>query len=121
MTDAQLIDQFVRAFEKLDDLLSCRAIPPELDDGMDDSQWATPKWRPAAIVTDPAGSVDVYERLPGRFPPLYEQLVLSYRWLEVELDGVVSLLPILQGRPSLLYCRRSLKTRYSLKCSALLG
>ena len=91
MTDAQLLGEFVRAFEKLDDLVSSQAIPPELDNGMDDSQWARPKWKPAAIATDPAALGDVYERLPGRFPPLYEQLVLSYRWLEVELGGVVSL------------------------------
>ena len=28
----------------------------------------------------------VYAKLPARFPPLYEQLVLSYRWLEVDLQ-----------------------------------
>jgi hypothetical protein len=40
-----------------------------------------------------AGASDqLYRRLPFRFPRLYEELVLSYRWAEVNLD-LVELLP----------------------------
>ena len=40
----------------------------------------------------PRGALSgLYQRLPARFPPLYEQLVLSYRWAEVDLDLVTLL------------------------------
>jgi|SRR4029077_15438076 len=29
----------------------------------------------------------LYAKLPARFPPLYEQLLLSYRWAEVDLPS----------------------------------
>ncbi len=35
--------------------------------------------------TDPACLVAVYSKLPAKFPPLYEKLVLTYRWQEVDL------------------------------------
>jgi hypothetical protein len=91
MTDTELLHQFVRGFEKFSELSCHEAIPPELDDGMGGSQWARPKWKPAAMATDPTALGNVYESLPGRFPPLFEQLVLSYRWLEIELGGFVEL------------------------------
>jgi hypothetical protein len=34
--------------------------------------------------TEPAALVAVYSKLPAGFPPLYEKLVLSYRWKEVD-------------------------------------
>ena len=92
MSDSELLAAFIHAFEKLNDLVAQELIAPELEAGMDDSQWARPKWKPAAIRTDPLALDEIYRRLPGRFPPLYEQLVLSYRWIEVELDGIVTLL-----------------------------
>lgn len=43
-------------------------------------------WRPARISTDRRLLDPLYAKLPARFPPLYEQLVLSYRWAEVHLQ-----------------------------------
>jgi hypothetical protein len=43
-----------------------------------------------ASVQDPVGLglLDaLYARLPARFPPLYEKLVLSYRWAQVYLPS----------------------------------
>ena len=34
--------------------------------------------------TDPANLAAVYSKLPAKFPPLYERLVLSHRWNEVD-------------------------------------
>jgi len=92
VTDAELLERFIATFSKLDDLLAADPVPPELDGGLDDSPWARQKWRPAAIRTDPSDLEQAYLQLPDRFPPLYEQLVLSYRWLEVELDDLVRLI-----------------------------
>jgi hypothetical protein len=35
--------------------------------------------------TEPAALVAVYSKLPAKFSPLYEKLVLRYRWEEVDL------------------------------------
>lgn len=98
MADEDLLPDFVAAFGKLGDtvlyeaLLEPGALPPELiAGGQENSPWARARWKPAPIRTDPAALVELYEKLPGRFPPLYERLALSYRWLEVDLVGFVTL------------------------------
>jgi len=94
MSDHRLLERFVAAFEKLDDLTvwgDDQLIPAELDAGTDDSQRANRKWKPAAVETERAALTAIYEHLPASFPPLYEDLILSYRWLDVELDGFASL------------------------------
>lgn len=93
MSDADLLERFVRSFQEFDELLANEPVPQELDGGLDDSRWARQKWKPVAIATGPAALAEVYRKLPGRLPPLYESLVLSYRWLDVELGSVVRLLP----------------------------
>lgn len=40
---------------------------------------------PIAHATKPARLEPLYAILPGHFPPLYKQLVLSYRWPQVAL------------------------------------
>lgn len=45
----------------------------------------------AAISTSRIALESLYVHLPERFPPLYEELLVSYRWLEVELVGFVKL------------------------------
>jgi hypothetical protein len=39
------------------------------------------------METDPKVLEPIYEKLPARFPPLYELLVLTYRWAEVDLEA----------------------------------
>ena len=46
-------------------------------------------WQPIACRTDAKYLETLYSALPGRFPPLYEQLVLSYRWPTAELSEVL--------------------------------
>src|SRR5258708_2636651 len=50
-------------------------------------QFGMTQWRPAKTKTDPELLGSLYASLPARFPPLYEQLVLSYRWAEVDLQS----------------------------------
>jgi len=44
------------------------------------------EWRPLAQRTEASELDPLYAKLPARFPPLYEQLVLSYRWADVDLQ-----------------------------------
>jgi hypothetical protein len=96
VNDQQLVDEFVACFTRLDDLIvhSRFDIPPEFQtdwiDGFD-------RWRPLAVQTERAALAAVYRLLPCRFPPLYERLILSYRWLGVDLR-LLRLLPNLPGR-----------------------
>lgn len=41
---------------------------------------------PIRVQIDPTALNPIYAKLPARFPPLYEQLVLSYRWARVDLQ-----------------------------------
>jgi hypothetical protein len=43
------------------------------------------RWAPVKCNTDPRHLDALYARLPGRLPPLYERLVLSYHWEEVDI------------------------------------
>jgi hypothetical protein len=94
-SDEKLLQRFVAAFESFDDMvdLDRRELPPKLQNGLDDSERAHPIWKPGAIVTDVEALKAAYKTIPARFPPLYEQLVLSYRWLEIDLRGFVALFP----------------------------
>jgi hypothetical protein len=85
---SQLLDQFVACWRKLDGY--------DLRESIDDLSFSLPSdsplradahhWRPLQLATDKSMLDAVYAKLPARFPPLYEQLVLSYRWLEVDLQ-----------------------------------
>jgi hypothetical protein len=85
----ELIAQFVASFEKLDHLTVCSAvypIAPQLAVGEPD-EWGYTWWRPVRVTAEPALLEPFYAKLPARFPPLFEELVLSYRWLEVDLGS----------------------------------
>jgi hypothetical protein len=90
MPDPDLLEQFVATFEKFDEMTSTsRELHPvewELRVGKPD-EYGWFKWRPARISTDPKMLEPLYGKLPARFPPLYEQLILSYRWAEVDLQS----------------------------------
>lgn len=91
---SDLIQQFVSSFEKLDEMKAYKETNPiawELCTGEPDDLGRV-AWRPLKSTTDPACLRAIYEKIPARFPPLFEALVLSFRWAEVDLD-VVRLLP----------------------------
>jgi hypothetical protein len=88
-SDAKLLERFVATFDRLDDLSLSHFEPPllpELTYTIDPDDWNTVRWQPAAISTDEDALSAIHDRIGGVLPRLYEQLVLSYRWLEVDLQ-----------------------------------
>ncbi|WP_298859210.1 hypothetical protein [uncultured Gimesia sp.] len=103
MSDSKLLQQFVDSFSRLDDMLALDGAPVELIVKRDLDEWDRWQdesgcrdelefWRPLRVETNPEALETLYARISGRFPVLYEQLVLSIRWMEVYL-GVIRLLP----------------------------
>lgn len=92
MSDQKLLQQFVDSFERLDEMIAPDAAPMELliEQKMDEwDSWRDElKWQPKYIKTNPEILAPLYSRIAGRFPLLYEQLVLSFRWLEVDLEVI---------------------------------
>ena len=66
--DDLLVERFVASFQKLDDFGPGRS-------------------RPMKAETERSSLERIYSELPGRFPSLFERLVLSYRWPEVDLGA----------------------------------
>lgn len=62
--------------------------PPELSAGVDPEDWETIRWRPARIDTPRDALCILRERAGADLPRLFEHLILSYRWLEVDLQVV---------------------------------
>jgi hypothetical protein len=87
LRDEDLLARFVATFAELDDLTCLPSEPPPQELVSPNSDG----WRPAAVVTGRDELEQLYERLPGPFPALYERLVLSYRWLDVHLETVMLL------------------------------
>jgi hypothetical protein len=81
-----LVERFIDSFGKLDDLTAFDTDPVagELTIGEPD-QFGFKHWRPSKFSTDEASIEQLYANLPGRFPRLFELLLLSYRWAEVDL------------------------------------
>jgi hypothetical protein len=87
---AALIDKFVASFplvarglsffEATDPIAAQLAVGPVNKHGMRE-------WRPTRVITDAADLDPLYGELPARFPPLYEHLVLTYRWADVDLES----------------------------------
>ncbi len=89
-----LLEQFISCFPKHDDM----SVFPELDSiaaqlsTRKPSEYGPLQWEPKRFATDLSALDALYENLPARFPPLFEELVLNYRWAEIDL-GKYRLLP----------------------------
>lgn len=82
-----LLDQFVASFEKLDDMSVLEGLDPiaaQLAVGEPDG-WGRRHWRPSRVAPARALLEPVYAKMPAKFPLLFEDLVLSYRWAEADL------------------------------------
>ena len=86
---AELIDKFIASFEvaaeNLDVFETIDSIAAPLAVGPT-NEYGQRRWRPIKVQTNLTALDPVYAKLPARFPPLYEQLVLSYRWADVDLQ-----------------------------------
>ena len=85
MSDQQLIARYVRAFASFEELCVETPVAESLATG-ELNDWSQPLWRPVKYVTNRSALDAVYQHLPGRFPNLFEELLLTYRWADVELD-----------------------------------
>lgn len=83
--DAELIQRFVDCFTRLDDstFTHNEPPPPEVTVGPDPNDWKAIRWRPAAMQTS-ADALRIFADI-GSLPSLYQQLILSYRWLGADL------------------------------------
>jgi hypothetical protein len=94
MRDPDLIARFVGTFGKFDDMWCCKELDPAGSElratEPDESGWF--EWRPVKMETEHAALEAIYSKLPARFPPLYERLILSYRWAQIDV-GTFRLLP----------------------------
>jgi len=100
MTDAELIEAFVGEFTKREalklfrqfslpdgvapgDVVPLLTEPWHEDADKDVDGWAT--WRPRRVQTPHDALETLYKVVPGPLPPLYERLILTYQWAEVDL------------------------------------
>jgi hypothetical protein len=112
---AKLIEEFVASFEFVArDLTFSEVIDPvaaQLVAGGVDA-FGRRQWRPLKVQTDRSALDTIYAKLPARFPPLYEELLLAYRWADVDLEiltllanppgeSLTNLLCAIQGDPHL--------------------
>jgi hypothetical protein len=83
-----LLSTYVDSFGKLDDL----AFSPDGDriaaalTSEEPDQRGMSRWKPHRTDTDVSALEMLYAKLPARFPRLFERLLLTYRWAEVDLE-----------------------------------
>src|SRR5690349_23484984 len=85
--DQSLIEEFVGTFHKLDDMTAYESDPDALALAVGEAdRYGWKQWAPLKFGTPRSALEIIYARLPARFPPLFERLVLSYRWAKVDLQ-----------------------------------
>jgi hypothetical protein len=85
--ESALVERYVASFAKLDEMRVFPDLDPiawQLSSGEPD-MYGTKAWRPKETFTDRSALEKVHSSVPARLPKLYEHLVLSYRWAEVDL------------------------------------
>lgn len=88
-----LLEEFVGSFDKFYELAEYADIFPivaELATGETTESGQTP-WTPKKMEVEQSCLEVLYAQLPAPFPPLFERLVLTYRWAEVDI-GTYTLL-----------------------------
>ncbi|HEY8716458.1 MAG TPA: hypothetical protein VIM00_13835 [Candidatus Acidoferrum sp.] len=85
--NSDLIEQFVASFAAFGEMtaraddeaaLSLAVGPP--------GEHGFRRWKPLKLQTDVGALEAIYSKLPARLPRLFEELVLCYRWAEVDLE-----------------------------------
>ncbi|MFN7987947.1 MAG: hypothetical protein U0529_10770 [Thermoanaerobaculia bacterium] len=89
MTDSELLAAFVAAFERHDDML---VSDPLLDPAAHSLRIGNPgprgvRWRVKPVHLTHRALERFYSHVPGRLPRLYEQLITSYRWADVDIGA----------------------------------
>ena len=90
--DDEVLRRFVDAFSAFDDMRVGLDLELEGDiteivvAPFNERGWTD--WRPARVDLPADALRELYRHVPGPMPPLYERLVLSYRWTEVDVGRV---------------------------------
>jgi hypothetical protein len=114
---SNLLEQFVGCWEKLDRFSVDASLDPlasQFATG-EENQFSEKLWCPIPQATDRSMLEPLYAKLPARFPPLYEQLVLTYRWADVDL-GTYRLLGNPLGPSVLGLLDKMLKDKFLSTC-----
>jgi len=87
INDERLVACFIVSFEKLDGMVADESDPIAMQLAFGTrNKCGLRQWRPAMIESDSKELEPIYAQLPARFPPLFERLVLNFRWAEVDLQ-----------------------------------
>lgn len=83
-----LLSRYVASFEKLGEMSGFPGIDPFARElaTTEPAESGRVAWRPRREEPQPALLEPLYARLPARFPPLFERLLLTFRWAEVDLQ-----------------------------------
>lgn len=85
--DAELLRAFVASFAATGELLEAAdQVPPDLrcSETVEPGEFFV-SWKPLRRETPASACQELEARLPAPLPPLYRRLILSYRYLRVEL------------------------------------
>jgi len=86
----ELVEKVIASFAVIAETLDADEILDpiawQLANGPAD-EYGYKRWSPIKLQTDAYALEPLYAKLPARFPRLYEQLLLSYRWAEVDLQS----------------------------------
>ena len=83
-----LLAQYVSSFERFDEMHENPEIYPHtrgLAIGVPD-EYGYVSWRPKRLDPNPDLLEPLYANIPVKFPPLFERLLLTFRWAELGLD-----------------------------------
>lgn len=82
-----MLAHYVASFEKLGELRAYHSIDPIARSFAvaDPDEWGRVAWRPRRTETKVELLDSLYAKLPARFPPLFERLLLTFRWAKVDL------------------------------------
>lgn len=83
----ELLEKYVATFPKFDEMVADEFSPPTaLQLAVEDTDMYDRKlWEPVRVEIPVSQLDEVYAELPARFPRLFERMVCSYRWAEVDL------------------------------------
>ena len=86
--DTEIIEQFVRSFGKYDDLLVPDYYDPITESFAIENQDQSEQrhWQPLRKQTGRDKLESVYSKLPNHLPPMFEELLLTFRWAGVDLE-----------------------------------
>ena len=88
--EESLVDRFIACFDKLGDemVVLAGSVPSDWQLATGDrDEYGRRRWRPIRVNTELSLLDPIYSKLPARFPPIFERLVLSYRWAEIDLHS----------------------------------